>query len=108
MTQFMHCPLHPKGRVLSFQGEAGCCWHDVDVTTGFSCEGSEQGRAGKQPGVSAGGFGLDCTGKVGGSLGTVREIVLHMDNQASCICYWEIVNYKIIWRLLLGTEAMGI
>lgn len=108
MTKFIHCPLDPKGRVLSFQGEAGCSWHDV--TTGFFLrEDSEQGRAGKQAGVTAGGLWLDCTDKVTRSGVTVREIVLHTDNQASCICCEEIVtvHYKIIWEVASGYRVSG-
>lgn len=108
MTKFIHCPLDPKGRVLSFQGEAGCSWHDV--TTGFFLrEDSEQGRAGKQAGVTAGGLWLDCTDKVMRCGVTVREIVLHTDNQASCICCEEIVtvHYKIIWEVASGYRVSG-
>lgn len=75
----------------------------------FLCEGSEQGRAGKQTGVSAGGLWLDCTDKVMGSVGTVREIVLQLDNQASCICCQKIVtvHYKIIWEVASGYRDNG-
>lgn len=40
---------------------------------------------------------------------TVREIVLHMDNQASCICCKEIVtvHYKIIWEVGSGYRVSG-
>lgn len=73
------------------------------------CEGSEQGRAGKQTGVTAGGLWLDCSAKVMGSVGTVRESVFHLDSQTACICCQEIVtvHYKIIWEVASEYRGNG-
>lgn len=101
MTQFIHCPLDPKGRVLSFQGEAGCCW--CDVTTGFSLWGfwAREGREANRCNcrwigwivLTAYGISWDC-----------QEIVLHWIIEASCICCKDIgkVRYKIIWVVASG------